>query len=117
MNRRQIQSKKIELESRLMPLGKRIISLDKEYTELRAQIEKLPGDSQERVELHKIAVEKFVQKQNKQHEFERIMHEHNSLTARQKFNRDNIIENGKKIRDGKADPYNRDIPPAGLYPT
>lgn len=111
MNRRQIQREKLKIEKELIPIGKRIISLEREYNELRAKIEPLPGDSEERAKLHKKAAEKLLELQNKNAEFTELMQKHNLLTGTSNNNRANIIENGKEVRGSQANPQNRDIQP------
>jgi CHASE3 domain sensor protein len=111
MNRRMIQIEKVKIEKLLIPVGKRIVSLEKEYKQMVTELEVLAADAPEREELVKKTAQKFLDLKNKNAEFTALMQKHNGLTATQQSNRDNIIENGKTISDGKADPVRcRNIP-------
>jgi len=106
VNRKEIRRRKLRIEKQLPIISKRIISLDREYNELRAQIEPLPGDSTERAELHKKSAVKLQELQAKNREFTQLMREHNQMSYASEYNRDNI-ENGKSIQaQGKDGPHN-----------
>lgn len=106
MNRKEIRRRKQLIEKQLPIISKRIVSLEREYNELRAQIEPMPGDSPERADLHKKSAVKLQELQKKNREFSDLMREHNQLTYASEYNRDNI-ENGKVIKAPVKDrPHN-----------
>lgn len=110
MNRREIRRRKLLIEKQLPIVSKRIVSLEREYNVLRAQIEPMPGDSVERADLHKKSALKLVELQNKNAMFTELMREHNQMSYASEYNRDNI-ENGKVTKAPVKDEAYNNIQP------
>jgi hypothetical protein len=107
MNRRQRKIRIERIKPRIIQLAKRVISAKNQYDELRAQIEKLPGDDPKRGELHFKAAKILAERNKVELECSALNRELEQLSQAGEFNREAYNRDGKvnqgQVKDGPRD--------------